>query len=207
MKRAILTGFEPFGDYKYNPVQDTTKEYNGKKLEDIEIIGLVLPCTYYGAFEVLSNKINEFSPEIILSSGLASRVERIKLESVGKNIMGSKYADAEGRKPNNEPLIERERAWYSTTSDNTFLARLLNEKKISAEVSKDAESFICNSLIYLTARRIFKEYLPIKFTFFHTPWTDDYLDKVNIEQGKTTIKKCDLKKTIEILIKAMGKSI
>ncbi len=26
MKRAILTGFEPFGPYKFNPVQDTTKE-------------------------------------------------------------------------------------------------------------------------------------------------------------------------------------
>jgi len=35
MRKAIITGFEPFGPYKFNPVQDTTEEYNGKTLGDI----------------------------------------------------------------------------------------------------------------------------------------------------------------------------
>lgn len=200
MKLAILTGFEPFGPYKYNPVQDTTQEYNKKKVNGIEIRGLVLPCTYYGGFEVLSEKINEISPDIILSTGLASRVNGIRIETIGRNIMKGKYPDAEGRNTNNEPLIKNGKSFYFINSNSINLTNSLYEKNIPAEISIDAEGFICNSLIYLTARRIFNENLPIKFAFFHTPWTEDYLDRINIEPGKKTIKKSDLKKAIETLL-------
>ena len=205
MRRAILTGFEPFGPYKYNPVQDTAREYNGKRLGDIEVVGLVVPCTYYGAFQLLSDKIDELSPDIILGSGLASRVQRIRLEAIGRNIMNGKYADAKGRKPNNEPIVEMGDLWYPTNSNNISLANSLYESEIPAEVSVDAEGFICNSLIYLTAKRISDENLPIRFAFFHTPWTKDYLDRVNLEQGKIAIEKSDLNKTIEILLQEAGR--
>jgi len=49
--------------------------------------------------------------------------------------------------------------------------------------------------------------LPIRFAFFHTPWTDDYLNRITLETGKVTIKKSDLKKTIEILLRGMGRAI
>jgi pyroglutamyl-peptidase len=205
MKRAILTGFEPFGTYKYNPVQDTTREYNRKIIGGIEVIGLILPCTYYGAFELLSNKIDKLSPDIILGSGLASRVPCIRLETKGKNIMNGKYPDADEKSPKNELIINGDKLWYETTFNNKILADSLNNKGIKADISFDAESFICNSLIYLTARKIAKENLPIKFTFFHTPWTDDYLYKINIEPEKTIIKKSDLRKTIETIIEEIGK--
>jgi len=122
MKRAIVTGFEPFGPYKYNPVQDMAREFDRRKIGDIEVVGLVVPCIYYGAFELLSEKINELSPEIILSSGLASRVPRIRLEAFGRNIMGGKYADADGKKPDNEPLVLGGKLWYPTSSNNISLA-------------------------------------------------------------------------------------
>lgn len=207
MRRAILTGFEPFGPYKYNPVQDTAREYDGKRLGDIEVVGLVVPCTYYGAFQLLSEKIDELSPDIILGSGLASRVQRIRVEAIGRNIMNGKYADAEGKKPENEPIVGGGRLWYPTNSDNISLANSLYEAEIPAEVSVDAEGFICNSLIYLTSKRISDDNLPIRFTFFHTPWTEDYLDRINLEQGKIAIKKSDLKKTIEILLQELGEEL
>lgn len=200
MKLAILTGFEPFGPYKYNPVQNTTQEYNKKRINGIEIRGLILPCTYYGGFELLSKKINELSPDIILSTGLASRVNGIRIETIGRNIMNGKYPDAEGRNPDNEPLIKNGKDWYFTNSDSINLAKSLSKEKISTEISLDAEGFICNSLIYLTARRIFNENLPIKFSFFHTPWTEDYLDRITLEPEKKTIKKSELKKAIEIIL-------
>ncbi len=201
MKRAILTGFEPFGSYKYNPVQDTTIEYDGKRIDDIEIIGLVLPCTYYGAFEKLSEKIDKFSPDIILSSGLASRIPRIRIEAIGRNIMNGKYSDAEGMLPNGEPIIKGDKTEYLTNVNCIELANALYDSGIPAEVSVDAEGFICNSLIYQTARKIHKEKLLTKFAFFHTPWTEDYMNKIDLEQGKAAIKKESLRKGIEILLK------
>lgn len=206
MKKAILTGFEPFGPYRYNPVMDSTNDYNGKIIGNVQIFGLVLPCTYYGAFQILSEKINEISPDIVIGSGLASRISRIRLESIGRNIMNGKYPDAEGRKTNNEKIVGNGLPFYKTNLDNIALANSLFENEISAEVSVDAEGFICNSLIYLTAKRISEENLPIRFAFFHTPWTEKYLDRIVIEQNKTVIKDRDLRKTIEVLITQSAKS-
>lgn len=205
MKKAILTGFEPFGPYKYNPVQDIAREYDGKRIGNIEVIGLVLPCTYYGAFNLLSEKIDRIYPDIVLSTGLGSRVKGIRIESIGRNIMNGKYADAEGKKPENEPLVKGGKKWYSTNADNIHLANSLYEAGIPVELSIDAEGFICNSLVYLTAKRISNENLPIRFVFFHTPWTKEYLDRINLEQGKISIEKSDLNKSIEILLQEMSK--
>jgi len=205
MKKVIVTGFEPFGPYNHNPVQDAALEYDGKRIEDMEVTGLVLPCTYYGAFELLSEKIDELSPDIIVSSGLSSIVPRIRLESMGRNIMNGKYADAEGKKPDNEPIVQGGDSFYPVNTFNIPLANALYKEGISSDISVDADGFICNSFIYLTARRILNESLPIKFAFFHIPWTEDYADTVDLEPGKTTIPKEDLGKTIEILIKEMAK--
>jgi len=200
MKRAILTGFEPFGPYSFNPVQDTAREYDGKIVDDVEVLGLVLPCTYYGSFDALSENMNRFSPDIILSTGLASRVPRIRFESIGRNVMDGKYPDANGSKPDYEPIVPDGRPWYPTNSDFRALVNALRKNGIPAEISIDAEGFICNSLLYLTARRIHEEELAVGYAFFHTPWTDDYLDRIKLEHGKVTIKKCDLRKAIEVTL-------
>ncbi len=205
MKRAILTGFKPFGPYKYNPTQDIAREYNLKWVGDIEIIGLVLPCTYYGAFGLLSEKIDELKPDIVLSCGLASRVKRIRIETVGRNIMNGKYMDADGYKPNKVTIIRGDKPFYMTNTDHKSLKHALDKEGISSEISRNAERFICNSLIYLTAQQIRDENLPINFAFFHTPWTTDYLDKILLEPEKTAITKDELRKTIEIMIKEMGR--
>ncbi len=203
MKRAILTGFEPFGPYKFNPTQDVAKEYDGTNLKGIEIVGLVLPCTYYGAFEKLSGQIEEFSPDIILSTGLASSIPGFRLELLGKNVMNGKYPDADGKKPENEPIIKSGKAKYRTNCDIIHLAEKFEDASLTVDISSDAEEFICNSLIYLTSRRIRDGGLQIKNAFLHTPWTDDYTNKIKLEQNKITVKKEDLKKGIEALLVSM----
>ncbi|EFK95790.1 Pyrrolidone-carboxylate peptidase [sediment metagenome] len=207
MKRAILTGFEPFGAYRFNPTQDLALEYDGKKIGDIEVTGMVLPCTYYGAFGALSVEIEHLSPDIVLSVGLASRVPRIRIEAVGRNIMGSKYADADGKKPDNELIIKGGRPSYAANADSIGLASSLHEAGIPAEISVDAEGFICNSLLYLTARDVYERGLPVSNAFFHTPWTDDYLGRIELEPGKVTIRKQDLRKAAGIMLSGMGQRL
>lgn len=205
MKRAILTGFEPFGPYKYNPTQESVGKYNGRMLKGIEITSLVLPNAYHGAFDILSEEIDKLSPNMILSTGLSSSIKRIRIEAIGRNIMNGKYPDINGLKPINELIIQDGKPWYQTTADSVGLANALYLAGIAAELSVDAEGFSCNSLTYLTSRRIREEGLPIQNAFFHTPWTDDYLDRIVLEEGKITIRRQDLEKAIEICLAEMGK--
>jgi pyrrolidone-carboxylate peptidase len=37
MENIILTGFKPFGPYKYNPVQDVAMDFNKKIINNIKV--------------------------------------------------------------------------------------------------------------------------------------------------------------------------
>lgn len=204
MMKAILTGYEPFGDYKFNPTKDLVLRYDGAKIGDIEVTGIVLPCTYY-AFFSLENMIADIKPDIILETGFASRVPCLQIETLGKNKMGSKYADAYGFNPDNLPIIAGGQEKYPTNADNQWLSDALRSNSLDCGISSDADTFICNSLIYFTSRKISQQSLRIKFAFMHIPWTDSYADKVNIEPGKRIIREKDLNKSVEIILTELGK--
>jgi pyroglutamyl-peptidase len=200
MKTAILTGFEPFGPYKFNPTQDIAKEFDGATISGVKVRGVILPCSYTRAYENLFDEIKKEGADIVLGCGLASRVPRIRIEAVGRNVMNGKYPDADGKMPRNEKIFENAPRRYFPNTNSMALANTLHEEGIDCEISVDAGTYICNSLIYCTAGMIQNGNLPIKFAYFHTPWTEDYLGKVELEQGKVTIRKSDLKKTVETII-------
>lgn len=206
MKKVILTGFEPFGDYKFNPTQESTIFFNSLgDVSGIKVIGLVLPCTYFGAFQVLCKVINREKPDAIISTGLASSVKGIRIETTFHNIMKGKYPDADGMMPNGLLLWNKPYAkdYLIATANNIYLANLLKSNEIPVELSFNADAFICNSLGYLTSKKILKDSLwsPIKNMFIHIPWTDDYKDKIILEPHKIFLEKEKYYKAIELLIK------
>ena len=204
MKRAILTGFEPFGNYPFNPVQDSTREYDGRTVNGIEIAGIVLPCSYARSFQVLSAEMDRLSPDIILETGFSSGVPGIRLEAAGYNMMfHDRYADADGRSPDHEHIVSGGKPYYRTNADNVALLIALQEAGIPAEISVDPDRFICNALIYQTARRIHEEGLPIRHAYFHTPATDDYRDRPELA-GKPVIPKDQLTAAIPVVLIGLG---
>lgn len=204
-ERVILTGFEPFGPYKYNPVYDTTLKLNRQSFDGLEVYGIILPSSYYKASEILLEKIKEISPSVVLSTGLFSSIPKIRFETVGQNKMDGKYPDNEGKNPNGEKLITEGKDFYKTNVDNLNLVYSLNNVGIAAEISVNADYFICNSLIYLTERNIERENLKVKFGFFHTPWTDAYINLVDIAPEKTIISQENLERAIKISLVEMRK--
>jgi pyroglutamyl-peptidase len=196
-ENVILTGFEPFGPYKYNPVYDTTLKLHRQNLNGLEIHGLILPPNYYEASELLLEKIMEISPRVVLSTGLSSSINKIRFESFGHNKMDGKYPDNVGRKPHGEEIIKGGESFCRTNIDNIGLAHYIDGIGIPTEVSFDADYYICNSLIYLTARNIDRKRLQVKFGFFHTPWTDSYKELIDISPGKKIIPQENLERAIK----------
>ncbi|MBU0536243.1 MAG: hypothetical protein KKE20_04720 [Nanoarchaeota archaeon] len=205
MARAILTGFDVFGGYDFNPVKDAAQEFNGKKISGVEIKGLVLPSRYH-AFDVLYREIRDYRPDLVLSMGFASRIPCLRLETRGKNEMFSRYADADGIRPESSvQIVAGGNEFYENRSiDSSELVALLKGNSLPAEVSIDADTFICNSLIYCTLRWIEINHSPMRFLFLHTPATEDYSGKPGIE-GKPKIPKEMLYKGINLLIESMAK--
>lgn len=210
-KTAIVTGFEPFGPYEFNPTMDLANRVNQASISGYQVKGIVLPCTYYGAFDKLKDEIEVTNPDVIISTGLSSSVQGVRLEMTGQNIMDGKYADAEGFSPTDEPIIEGNR--FIRFPNETalgeefygFVNKGLKGNDIPFEYSVNADSFVCNSLIYQAVDYIKTNKLQIGYVFCHFPWTSDYLDKIDLESEKITLPSETLDKTIELLLAAAGK--
>ncbi|MBP6908214.1 MAG: pyroglutamyl-peptidase I [Candidatus Pacebacteria bacterium] len=201
MKTVLLTGFEPFGNYTKNPSQDMAVHYNNKTLGTKQIIGIVLPCSYFGAFSILKKKINEHRPHMILSIGLASQVKGIRFETKFQNRMYSKYPDATGYAPVNKEILPGSKSFlYSHPIVSTPLLNALRKEDIPVEISNDAESFVCNALGYLTARTITENKLLIQHIFIHIPWTDIYASQILQEPEKVCLPEKMVQKAIELII-------
>ena len=201
MKQIIVTGFQPFGPYQFNPVKESTIYFDGKQIGGYNVKGIVLPCTYFGAFQILKQAISEINPTAIISTGLSSSVKGIRFETTGRNIMNGKYPDADGYEPNRIPIIEGEKEFLNVNSDNSNLANILYDNGIPTEMSANAEEFICNSLIYLTINYLQANNLETKNVFIHTPWTENYKSKIELESHKIMIPQQTLYDSIEAIIK------
>lgn len=204
MKRMIVTGFEPFGPYKFNPSQESSEFFDAQKIGSHEIVGIVLRCTYLGAFQILKNAIAEIEPTAVISVGLSSGVKGIRFETTGRNIMNGKYPDADGYQPNGIRICEGSAEFIAANSDSTALANRVYQKGIPTEISANAEGFICNSLLYLTSHYIQKNRPKIRNVFIHTPWTANFGDRVSLETGKIMIPLQELHGAIEEIIKGVS---
>lgn len=202
MKKVIITGFEPFGNYKYNPTQELAESYDTLHSGHVHVTGLVLPCTYYGGFQKLKEVMDKEKPDAIISTGLSFSVGGIRFETRFRNKMESKYADADNYQPKGLRINVKEdaQAFFETNADVRHLREVLLREKIDTEVSIDANTFICNSLAYLTMQKIVTEGLHTRFMFLHTPWTDDYQGQIELDPGKVFINKVILYRAMNLLI-------
>jgi pyroglutamyl-peptidase len=209
MRTAIVTGFMPFLDYCGNPTQDLAQEFEGRMVGDVRVRGLVLPCAYYRAFYSLLDHIKRDSPDIVIGTGLATRIQKLRVETTGTNEMNEDYYDCDGKKCFGEtaqPIIPGANHAYRTNTDARRVADAMASIGVDAAVSDDAGRFICNSLLYLTAGAIQEQRLQVKFAYINTPWTHDYRRRVNLRPNKRTIPKEDLHAAVEKAIAAMGRA-
>lgn len=206
MRKVIVTGFYPFGDYQHNPSLDIVEFYNGKTIEDAEVIGLPLPATY-GAGTIVCALMDQIRPEIVISIGFSSSVGGVRVETEFTNMMyHPRYADANGKCPQGEPLFQEDLKDLSLYPHCNVekIERLFRQSGILFERSENAHTFICNALGYMVSRKIAEETLSTKNVFLHIPWTDEYEGKIApLEKGKIFLKKEVIIQAIDLIIRKL----
>ncbi|RKJ31627.1 peptidase C15, partial [Butyricicoccus sp. 1XD8-22] len=86
MKKILLTGFEPFLDYKVNPTMKIVEELNGNSINGHEIVGWILPVDFEQSAKLLLEKIDEVNPDVVVSLGLAGGRYKITPERIAVNV-------------------------------------------------------------------------------------------------------------------------
>ncbi|MHA1215089.1 MAG: pyroglutamyl-peptidase I family protein [Candidatus Hodarchaeales archaeon] len=173
MKKVLITGFEPFGNYKENPSQEIAEGLNGQEINGYLIIGKSIPLRYKEIQEEIIGHIEGINPEIIINLGLAPRPS-IALERVALNIADvTRSAYNCGSRPEDEKLVEDGPTAYLTTLPIKKIKEHLNSKGIPCFISNSAGTYGCNQIFYYTMNHLdrISRLDSVKAGFIHVPLT------------------------------------
>ena len=164
---VLVTGFEPFNIYDINPSQLIAETLNGEYINDIEIVGIVLPVDFDRSADVVVQAIDDYDPILVISVGLSPTTHSIELEKIGLNLR---------QVPRNESIwffprrIDPDGPFIHLTSiDTRETAIELRKAGIPAHQSFSAGIYVCNDVLYETLGYIEDYELPTRAGFIHVP--------------------------------------
>lgn len=147
MTKILVTGFEPFLDYKINPTMQIVEELNGKKIDSYDIVGRILSVDFHQSAEQLKQHIEEVKPQIIISLGLAGGRFKVTPERIAINVKDGE-PDNNGYTPVDERIHEEGADAYLTNLPIRSMVNRLQAEGYPAEISNTAGTYLCNNIMY-----------------------------------------------------------
>ncbi|MHA2145512.1 MAG: pyroglutamyl-peptidase I family protein [Candidatus Thorarchaeota archaeon] len=202
MSTVLITGFEPFDGFTVNPSEEVAKSLDGSKIEQFDLVGLVLPLDYKNAFTILEKALMEHKPEYVLCCGQANRAA-ISIERIAVNAVSTKRSDNYENTPESDTINTEGPAAYFANLDPQPLVQALLDKGVPAQVSYHAGLYGCNWLLYNVMDMIETGSLDTEATFIHLP----PLPAQAIEKDTLNLATMPLDmqvKALEIIIKSLN---
>ena len=113
LKRILLTGFEPFREYKINSSWSLVDSFKNTT-SDFESIKLRLPIEFKAVSNLVPEILKQYNPDIIIAFG-QSTSDSIRIERVALNIDDARIADNNGYTPADEQIhADGNNAYFST---------------------------------------------------------------------------------------------
>ncbi len=147
MTKILVTGFEPFLDYKINPTMQIVKALNGKKIDSYDIVGRILSVDFQQSAEQLKQHIEEVKPQIIISLGLAGGRFKVTPERIAINVKDGE-PDNNGYTPVDERIHEEGADADLTNLPIRSMVNRLQAEGYPAEISNTAGTYLCNNIMY-----------------------------------------------------------
>lgn len=152
MKRVLITGFEPFGEYSENSSCEVAQKVVSCVIVGAEVVAERLPVSFARAGAVLRSAIDLHTPDLLIMLGQSAVADRIKLERVALNMMDSEKGDNDGAKPNEEPIYEGEESALFTSLPIKRLRLAIEAQGIAVKISNSAGLYVCNRIYYEALR-------------------------------------------------------
>jgi pyroglutamyl-peptidase len=154
-KNILLTGYEPFDRFAYNPSGVVAKALNGWQLDHGYVVqGAVLPVDCQKMPPELDRLVAHFRPQVVIGLGLAFGDSGLRLERVGHNWSQINSPDNGGHtRPGSPLLADAPAAYFSTFPASQIIADLL-EAGIPAYPSDHAGGHLCNQLLFTALHAI-----------------------------------------------------
>jgi pyroglutamyl-peptidase len=210
-KLVVLTGFEPFADFKVNPSWEAAKALDDKEISSFRVKAFQIPLAYEGIKSTITQIADKHRPAVMITMGQSYR-EMISLEKVAVNfadLTESQVIYNCGTRPKDETLEPNGPTAYFTTLPLREILNTLRKNTIPAEISYTAGAFACNQIFYHTMHKIHKDRLDTRAGFVHFPCLPSQAAQLQ-ETKKRKIPSMSLDtttKALEIIIRTAIESI
>lgn len=166
--KILVTGFDLWSGVSINPSWENIKNLP-TKVSGHTIKVAKISVVYSKIKNEMENLITTEKPDLIISFGLASSIQRPRVESYGWN-WASNGSDAEGVNPNGRLNKEdNARVGYKTTFDYTQVQEWIKGSEFTSYASTDAGDFLCNANIFYSLQKLDKDLLNTPYMFVHVP--------------------------------------
>lgn len=196
--RVLLTGFQPFGNYKENSSWAVAEKVAACGFEGVYVV--LLPVTFAGVTAALRRAVEKYRPDAVVMLGQSALINYVKLERIAINMMDSASADNDGYLPDEEPILPGGEAALFTNTNIKELRRAVEEQGLPAKVSNSAGLYVCNRLYY-EALQLCKEKTGMRALFVHLPLYDG---QPSAPDGKPTMPLDDMAQAVKIIIQKIG---
>lgn len=196
MRRVLITGFEPYGDYPENSSWEVAQRVAFSGVEGVETAVEQMPVSFGRVAAALHAAIEKHNPNLVLLLGQSGGSDRVKLERVALNRMDARMADNDGFIPDDEPIAEAGEAAYFTRLPIKQLRTAIEQQGIAVKISNSAGLYVCNRLYY-EAMRICREHPAMQAIFVHLPF---YEGQPSAKPDKPTMPLDEMVRAIQTII-------
>ena len=170
-KLVVLTGYEPFADFKVNPSWEAAKTFNDKEIDSFKVKSFQIPLAYKEIKPTITRIIDTQKPAVMINLGQSYR-PLISLEKVAINfadLTESTIIYNCGTRPKDQTLEPKASVAYFSTLPVREILNKLRENNIPAEISYSAGTFGCNQVFFHTMHEIHRDRLDVRAGFIHIP--------------------------------------
>jgi pyroglutamyl-peptidase len=170
--KALITGFDAFGDDKVNPSALAVRQLK-RKLGGVSLHTAVLPTSYARSAITLRGAIHEVRPDIVLCVGQAGGRAELCLERVAINVQDARIKDNDGKQPIDRAVVRDGPAAHFATLPIKACVAEMRKAGLPAAVSNTAGTFVCNNVFYALMDLAARHPIPMKAGFLHIPYVPE----------------------------------
>jgi pyroglutamyl-peptidase len=168
----LITGFGPFPGAPFNPTGKLVAELARRRitgLRGLRRVAHVFPTSYAAVDHDLPALLARERPEVLLMFGLASRRRHISIETRARNALTGAVPDVSGHRPAASMIEPGAGAALSLRVPAQRLVAAVRAAGLSAGLSGDAGSYLCNYLCWRAVEAAARADGPRLVAFVHVP--------------------------------------
>jgi pyroglutamyl-peptidase len=164
---VLVTGFEAFGNYEVNPSQLIAETLDGQVLNDVRILGLVLPVDFNESVECVLQTLDDVNPVLVVSTGLSAQCRAIHVEQLAWNFKRLSRNETMGIRI--QVLDPGGPVLRVCLLNTRHISQFLRDEHIVGRSSFFPGFYVCNAVYYSILGYLGDEPQSVPSVFLHVP--------------------------------------